>query len=99
MEDKENCIPCATQRQSCEHDDEQLMVKIKSGAIRQRIKSINEDLDLIWKGFPHDKLIYKQAIMEMLRNVKTNSEVIIDMLEVMGYNGVSFNTDGVRNDK
>ena len=54
MEDKENCIPCATQR---------------------------------------------KVLVEMLRNIKTNSEIIIDMLEEMQYDSVSFNTEGVRNDK
>lgn len=99
MEDKENCIPCATQRKGCEHDNEQLMIRVKSGAIRKKIKEMNEDLDLIWKGFPHDKLIYKQNLIGMLKNIKTNSEIILDMLEEMQYDDVSFNTEGVRNDK
>ena len=63
----EDCLPCSTQRQGCEHDNEKLMVRVKSGAIRKKIKEMNEDLDLIWKGFPHDKLIYKQNLIEMLR--------------------------------
>tara|TARA_R100000458_G_C8278259_1_gene254183 strand:- start:9014 stop:9280 length:267 start_codon:yes stop_codon:yes gene_type:complete len=81
------------------YENEQLMVKVKSGAIRKKIKEMNEELDLIWKGFPHDKLIYKQVLVEMLKNIKTNSEIIIDMLEEMQYDSVRFNTKGVRNDK
>jgi len=98
MEDKE-CYACATQRQDCEHEfKSDRKVRQKSEAIRKKIGDINVMMECVWKGFPHDSLDGKQTMVSMLKNIRTNSDVVIQMLEEMSYQHHPFKTKGVRND-